>query len=316
MRSPFEKIKLSQLHMLCNKIAESRIRQVDYIKEKYSEDALWFDETLELLKDLKIVRGNSDELIPSKNFFSFCGSSEDYKRKFLPILFSADGNVSQKLREFLANFQIEKDKIIFNATPSEKIKFSDTRNLLLELEFIISSDDNNSYFVNSLYTELFFQKINQRKISPSAFKKIQSDKDEIGLMAEDAVIEFEIARLTDIPIEKSEIEHTSQKNVLAGYDIKSFENHLDENSSRIERYIEVKAVSVQDYKFFWSKNEIEIAKIFGEKYFLYLLPVISRITFDFENLLIIANPFKNIYSNQLEWKKEEESVSFSRTINK
>jgi len=81
-----------------------------------------------------------------------------------------------------------------------------------------------------------------------------------------------------------------------------------------ELIIEVKAVSVEDYKFFWSRNEIEVAKIFGEKYFLYLLPVISKNTFEMEKLKIIRNPFKNVYTNQLEWQKEEESVSFSIII--
>ena len=97
-----------------------------------------------------------------------------------------------------------------------------------------------------------------------------------------------------------------------GYDIKSFEDYLDSNSKRIERYIEVKAVSVDNYKFYWSRMEIEIAKVFGEKYYLYLLPVISNNNFDFEKLIIIRNPFENVFSNVREWKKEEECITFTK----
>ena len=314
MKQPFENIKLSQLHTLCNTLANTQVRKVSNIKRKYLENALAFDETLSLLVDLKIVKNNSDELFPSKTFPVSHDSIDDFKKKFLPVLFSANGEVSEQLRNFLLNFQTDSDKTFFKATEIQKIKFSDTRNLLLELEFISASPDNTTYFINPDYADLFVKQFSRRKLSPESLKIKQAENDSIGLTAEKAVIDFEVKRLTNISLVPSEIEHTSQENVLAGYDIKSFENNLNGNSKRIDRYIEVKAVSVEDFKFYWSRNEIEIAKVFGEKYFLYLLPVVSNNTFDFEKLMIINNPFKNIYSNGLEWKKEEESISFSKNI--
>ncbi len=315
MKKPFDKIKLSQLHTLCNTLADTQVRHVSNIKRKYLENGISFDETLSLLVDLKIVKNNSDELFPSKQF-STLDSIDNFKQKFLPVLFSANGDISEQLRDFLVNFQIDNEKISFKATELEKIKFSDTRNILLELEFITASADNTTYFVNPNYTDLFVKQFSRRKLSPDSLKKKQTENDSIGLSGEKAVIEFEIKRLTDISLDPNEIEHTSQVNVLAGYDIKSFENHLDSNSKRIDRYIEVKAVSIENYKFYWSRIEIEIAKVFGEKYYLYLLPVISKNTFDFEKLMIVNNPFKNIYSNGLDWEKEEESISFLKNIGK
>lgn len=312
MRKPFDKIRLSQLQILCNTIADTNIRNVSNIKRKYLENALAFDETLSLLEDLKIVKNNSDELFPSKTFSLTHDSIDDFKKKFLTVLFSANGEVSELLRSFLLNFQIDTDKTFFKATEIQKIKFSDTRNLLLELEFITVSADNTIYYVNPDYTDLFIKQFGRKKLSPETLKRKQSENDLIGLSAEKAVIEFEVKRLKYILLDSNEIEHASQENVLAGYDIKSFENYLDNNSKRIYRYIEVKAVSIQDFKFYWSRNEMEIAKVFGEKYFLYLLPVVSNNTFDFENLIIVNNPFKNINSNTLDWKKEEESISFSK----
>ena len=314
MKKVFDKIKLSQLHTLCNTLADTQVRHVSNIKRQYLENALSFDETLSLLENLKIVKNNSDELFPSKTFPVTHDSIDDFKKKFLPVLFSANGEVSEQLRKFLLNFQTDRDKTFFKATEIQKIKFSDTRNLLLELEFISASSDNTTYFVNPDYADLFIKQFSRRKLSPETLKRKQAENDSIGLTAEKAIIEYEVMRLTNISLVPSEIEHTSQENVLAGYDIKSFENNLDSNSKRIDRYIEVKAVSIQDFKFYWSRNEMEIAKVFGEKYYLYLLPVVSNNTFDFEKLMIIDNPFKNIYSNGLEWKKEEESISFSKNI--
>jgi hypothetical protein len=258
------------------------------------------------------VKNNSDELIPSKTFSLNNDSLDEFKKKFLPVLFSANGDVSDELNNFLLNFQIENNKIYFKATELQKIKFSDTRNLLLELEFISSSADNTIYIINPDFSDLFLKQFISRKLSPESLKKKQTENESIGLSAEKAVIEFELRRLVAISILPSEIEHTSLENVLAGYDIRSFEDCLDSNSKRIDRFIEVKAVSVNDYKFYWSKNEMEIAKVFGEKYYLYLLPVGANNTFDFDKMIIKRNPFKSVYSNEQEWRKEYESISFSQ----
>ena len=314
MKNQFYKIKLSHLHIFCNTLADTEVRHISNIRRIYQENALSFDETLSFLEELNIVKNKSDELLPAKSLFHTHNSMEGFKNKLLPILFSASGEVSEQLRSFLLNFQIEAEKIFFKATETEKIKFSDTRNLLLELEFINISPDRTTYIVNPDYMDLFINQFNKKKLSPETLKRKQAENDLIGMTAERAIIDFELKRLTGILLDPNEIEHTSQENVLAGYDIKSFENHLDSNSNRIHRYIEVKAVSVQDFKFYWSRTEMEIAKVFAEKYFLYLLPVVSNDTFDFEKLMIINNPFKNIYSNRLDWKKREESASFSKNI--
>lgn len=312
MKKPFDKIKLSQLHTLCNTLADAEVRNVSNIKRKYLERGLSFDETLSLLEDLKIVRTNSDELIPSKTFSLTHDSIDEFKKKFLPVLFSANGDVSDELRNFLLNFQTENEKIFFKATELQKINFSGTRNLLLELEFISVGADNATYFVKPDFADLFIKQFSRRKLSPDTLKKKQAENDSIGLTAEKAVIEYELKRLAVILVQPNEIEHTSQENVLAGYDIKSYEDYLDNNFKRIDRFIEVKAVSVDDYKFYWSRTEMEIAKVYGEKYYLYLLPVISKNIFDFDKLIIKRNPLKSIYLNELEWKKEEESISFSK----
>src|SRR5690606_5300892 len=236
MKKPFDKIKLSQLHTLCNTLADTQVRQISNIKRKYLECAVSFDETLSLLEYLRIVKKNSNELFISKRFSLTHDSVEDFKKKFLPVLFSANGDISNELRNFLVNFQSDNNQTFFKATELEKIKFSDTRNLLLELEFISASADNTTYFVNPAFADLFVKQFSRKKLSPESLKRKQTENESIGLTAEKAVIDFEIKRLTEISFDTKEIEHTAQENVLAGYDIKSFENYLDSNSKRIDRY--------------------------------------------------------------------------------
>lgn len=311
MKNTFENIKLSQLHTLYRIITESNFRKIDYIKRKYSESGLAFHETLTFLELLGIVENNSGVLESLNEYLREDVLLEEFKSRFLETLFT-NKRVANNLQEFLSNFKIENNTIVFHATYAEKIKYSDIKNLLIELNFISLSSDKNSYLINPRNSDLFLKQLNNSGFSIEAFKKKQQENEFIGHCAEIAVIEFELKRLVDINIQKNEIEHTSQLNTYAGFDIKSFENSLDNNANRILRYIEVKAVSIEDYKFFWSRNEIEIAKILGDSYFLYLLPVMSNVNFDFEKIQIIKNPFKNIYTNINEWLKKEESYSFCK----
>jgi hypothetical protein len=78
----------------------------------------------------------------------------------------------------------------------------------------------------------------------------------------------------------------------------------------LDRLIEVKAVASIDFKFFWSRNEIETARAFPKNYFLYLVPV-SKSGFDLSRVRVIQNPFSKIYKNPNSWSRQEELVSFT-----
>ena len=127
-------------------------------------------------------------------------------------------------------------------------------------------------------------------------------QNKIGQLAELRIVEYEKDRLKGLGI-NNDVEHVALANVALGYDIKSWET---ENN---ERYIEVKAVSKSDYKFHWSKNEIEVSEKFGEKYYLYLLPVIDSETFDIDSLVIVNDPYNEIFSKDTEYQKEPEQYS-------
>ena len=65
--------------------------------------------------------------------------------------------------------------------------------------------------------------------------------------------------------------HIALTDVSAGYDIQSIKLIND----KIEKvFIEVKAVSLSDYKFYLSTLEYETARQYKEKYYIYLLQLI------------------------------------------
>jgi len=87
-----------------------------------------------------------------------------------------------------------------------------------------------------------------------------------GLEAELWVLEYERRRLSGHPL-RDQIRRVSEENVAAGYDIASFSVptvlHHD-------THIEVKSFQGKK-RFFWSRNEIEMAEALAEAYVLYLV---------------------------------------------
>jgi hypothetical protein len=147
-------------------------------------------------------------------------------------------------------------------------------------------------------------------ISPSKFIKIRQAKEDIGKAAELKIIEYEKRRLSQYPHLAKKIEHIAEYDVKAGYDIKSYEIAHEDNKY-IPKYIEVKAVSIIDYEFYWSRNEIEKSEVCRQSYYLYLLPVKGKNEFYLEHLKIIKDPYLNVFNNSREWAKTVESLSFA-----
>lgn len=121
-----------------------------------------------------------------------------------------------------------------------------------------------------------------------------------GAKAESFVLNYERQRINNPNLQKK-IRQISNVDVCAGYDILSFEN---DSSTLYDRFIEVKAVS-RDCGFFWSKNELKIAQLQGDKYFLYLVNL-SQIGDAGYCPMIIQNPAHSIV-NSPDWLVEPES---------
>jgi len=161
------------------------------------------------------------------------------------------------------------------------------------------------YIVNDYYEKLI-EKQNfksKRKMSLEELKKRLEKNDENGYKAEAFVLEYEKKRLKLIG-DNRYIKQISEIDVTAGYDILSFKNIL---SSKYDMFIEVKSVG-QNNSFFWSSNEIEVAKIKGERYYLYLVNL-NQIN-DINYIpTIIENPYNNVY-NSNQWFKKVQSFEF------
>lgn len=88
----------------------------------------------------------------------------------------------------------------------------------------------------------------------------------LGEAAEEWVLQYERQRLSEHPL-KNQVRRVSIDDVSAGYDILSFASPA---SLRHDLFIEVKSYGTTK-RFHWSRNEIAVAREFGECYALYLI---------------------------------------------
>ncbi|MCX5698985.1 MAG: DUF3883 domain-containing protein [Candidatus Omnitrophica bacterium] len=307
----FKKISLKQILIICEIINSSSLLSEEFLRKRFLKKSMHFKETLDFLGSLGLILYNQGNIQLSPNFRILLSKTKDannveqkIKKFLINIIFKKKLLICKPLYDFLVNFKLNDGKYLFRPTPSQRYKFSDSRNFLMELGVIELTVDQKSYILSSEYLELAEIK-NKRKITLKEFLKNQKANEEIGKAAELEVLKYERRKLFQFPALVKKIEYVSSEDVSAGYDIISF----DESSSS-EIYIEVKAVASFEHKFYWSRNEIEKAKFLRGQYYLYLLPHTGKKEFRIEYLKIVRDPFINIYENKEAWERTQEALSF------
>jgi len=212
------------------------------------------------------------------------------------------------LNEFFRHFENVDGSFEILMDSGKRRRFGGIRNLLLDLEFLEQDSNKPRYWISPQYFAAFVKAKNNAPTSPKEFRDVLRMREKLGRDAELEVLKFETARLRNRPGLAKSIKHVAAENVGAGYDILSF-TESENKSGPSGRLIEVKAVSAIDFKFYWSRNEIETARIHGPNYFLYLVPV-SKSGFNLQKLKIIQNPFKRVYSAKKSWLRQEEVIAF------
>lgn len=241
----------------------------------------------------------------SSDFFShqdFVSAILTYLKKenSIPHLFNAD---AIKYIENGNTFYLKENLIAY--------KYFPIRNLFLSIGMLKRDQSNpNHLLVNETFNECFqsivvneLQNITEsrpkKKFTLEQLKKQLEVNEEVGVDAEIFVENFEKGRLRDHFL-AAKIKRISDEFANAGYDIESFEN---KESIVIDRFIEVKSF-IGEVSFYWSKGQVDMAKDYGDKYYLYL---VDRSKINQENYMpsIFQNPYQKIFEN-IYWKKEVE----------
>ncbi|MHB8560039.1 MAG: protein NO VEIN domain-containing protein [Thermoplasmataceae archaeon] len=149
----------------------------------------------------------------------------------------------------------------------------------------------------------------RRNIAPKSIEELRRDleeNEEIGKIAEQIALDFERNRLRSVgcELEAKLVQRISELDVGAGYDIISFDRQNDKLIP--DRFIEVKGSRGNNVKFYWTRNEIEKAKVLGQKYWIYFIGGIgTKNGSHFTSPVLIQDPYsivlkKNSYYTECE----------------
>ncbi len=191
------------------------------------------------------------------------------------------------------------------------LRYSNFKDLLISFGFLTPHPDNNipKYIVNGRYKRLFDQQllpeIKRRKLGIDELRKSFEQKQIYGEEAEKFVLEYERNRLTGHP-SPEKVEIISEYDVSAGYDLVSF---CAINSVEIDRFVEVKSFAGAPY-FYWSRNEMDTARIRRDNYYLYLVDR-EKINEEGYEPIIIQDPHENILNKPDDWNKRVENYFVS-----
>jgi hypothetical protein len=226
-------------------------------------------------------------------------------------------NLLQKEGETLMLFipqhiALEHDSGALIASPqSFPLKYKPMRNLLLDLGVLKRQKATFSYIINPPFDrelKLQVSKFNTSQgISIEQLKDALLRQEALGLEAEIFVLQYELQRLANHAT-KNEIKRISEIDVGAGYDIISYN---DNTSKSLNRYIEVKSYAGTP-AFYWTQNEIEIAKTKASRYYLYLVDR-NKMSKSGYKPIVISDPYKSVYSSE-DWIKSP-TVTYLSKIN-
>ncbi len=307
----FERITWQQLLTLSKVIHSSSSLSLRIIARWYNSESTNFSDTLEFLEKIGVIKIKDNIIKPDVALKRIVGTNDQLIKQFLvDVLFRKKNILRKYLGDFIDHFELYDDYYKFTPTIQERLKYSGIRNFLIGLGVLRFESQTNSYLIKKELMVNFPDK--NKVLTYHKFEKILKSKKELGFAAEVLVYKLEKGNFKNKPHIQARIRHISLENVMAGYDIKSFEQRKDRGL--IPKYIEVKAVSEHDWKFYWSTNEINKAKQLGNNYHLYLIPVNNGEILNTSSWRQIKNPYREVFLNKQRWEQQIEAISFT-TIN-
>lgn len=279
------------------------------VQQRFNQEAMNFDETLSFLDTLGVVETADKEIHLKDDFEQLIRGSEknSIQNQIIDLIQKTNNPYQTEILKYLSKYRHLDGSVEYEPDDINRGEFSDVRNFLIEVGVVEYVHGADKYVVQPEYIHLFALAIEKKTTYTTAkLKRKLIEKDKIGSAAELAVLKYEKDRV-DPEYEKL-VEHISVKNEAAGYDIKSV-TVVGDNTE--PRYIEVKAVSPDSYRFYWSQNEIRVAKLLNKNYYLYLLPVESKMGFAINKMKIILNPIQVIFDNSDTWNVEPNVVCCS-----
>jgi hypothetical protein len=301
--SPFDGLHERQISALLDVLNDSELGGREHIRRRYLDREPRFETTLRFLTEIGALQEKNGVLGlgPPLQRLQVPVTPQDLAPLLINLIVCTQNRFRSHLLEYVGQFRIAEGSAVHRPSTQDRSAASGVRNLLMELGAVSYDASEDQYVLAPQYSALMAQaRCAPCALSPAQLHRSQQDKEDLGLSAEIAVVSYERqrvgARLAD------RIDHVALRNVAAGYDIQSVS--VVDGEKILPRYIEVKAVSVRTFQFYWTPNEVSVAELFGAWYYLYLLPVDRRGTFSLDELRVICDPHRAVLGSPGEWTVE------------
>lgn len=312
MHPVFDSLSFHSIQTLVQVLATTKSGDLDFARSKHQATADGFEAALEFLSETKLVQVKSNAVVRTTLFAKLANKpfdDDDFLRSYLiELTLNSRGAIAGEVHSYLSRFRVSGNALEYSPTTRRRLSESGVRNLLIEFGMVEYDDARKLYSISDRYSHHLANQPQPSRCTPKELDYVLNKRKAVGEAAELEILDYEKGRLSEFPELLENLQHTAAIDAGAGYDIRSYETEQG-GDEPIPRYIEVKAVSLTDFKFHWSKNEIDKAKQSGRQYYLYLLPVVSHNVFDIAGLEIISNPYCKVFMNDEDWNKQEEHYS-------
>lgn len=302
-RKAFSNLRYIHVCALLDTISTSQIGKIPHIRRLFVEKAEGFDEVVSFLSELGMLSIDGDILHLKADW----PTSAPAKRRdeIIRMLFDKKNRYSTEVFKFINQFSLVHNDIVYMPPDQSRSSDSGVRNFLIDLGVVMHHVGTNNYVLMPEYVRLFVSaKNNANYISPALLEKNVEARNELGHAAEEQIVKYERQRIGTEYADR--VDHVSMRNSAAGYDIQSVS--IETNGQVIPRLIEVKAVSPRTFQFYWSKNEVTIARTLSHWYYLYLLPVNRKGQFNTDKLMVIPDPYNTILLEDSNWITETDAL--------
>lgn len=251
-----------------------------------------------LFEEMSFLHFECGKIVCCTEFLSQANDTNNFTNWFTKeyLGFILKNNI---LKSGSLQYCIALDNYVIPSGAIDPMRHACYRNLLIDFGLIKCESDGGYRMTPSVEEELTRLLTSQKMTEQDLLDDLEH-KRKLGQRGEEFVLTYERARITNPTIQK-QIKRISSIDVAAGFDIVSFKSN---DSVRIDNFIEVKTYSGQPH-FYWSKNELEKARLMGESYSIYL---VNSEQIDNSNYspICISDPFKNIFQD-MGWLKSPET---------
>ena len=269
----FDRVSLESAGVLVALIADRPRLEEAVLARRYREQAVYFDETLAFMAALGAVKRERRFIVRRPRLDEMLAALRVGMPTFYDcvagIVVQSSTRYGEEMRRALNACRLDDGIGWLRQTDTGGDQYA-VRNLLMEADAIRLDNDRGEYRISDWFFGHLVKARYSRGTSPAQLRNIQQQQAQLGLAAEKAVLAYEKRAVG--PRDAPEVVHIALSNVGAGFDIASLRRDSETGERRF-RMIEVKAVSMDGWRFGFTKNEIDVARENGGHYFLHLVPV-------------------------------------------